>query len=68
MTALTDRTIGRRLLEAADTDIPRFLGFFTDTTTFRLGNNPTLTGAAAIAEWVGRYMHCGPRATGWWST
>jgi hypothetical protein len=51
-----DLTVARRLLEAADTDIPTFFGFFTDETAFRMGNSETVTGKDAIVAWVGQYL------------
>ncbi|MEV1292685.1 nuclear transport factor 2 family protein [Pseudonocardia sp. NPDC049635] len=51
-----DMTVARRLLEAADTDIPAFFEFFTPETEFRMGNSEVVTGKDAIMAWVGRYL------------
>ncbi|WP_181780946.1 nuclear transport factor 2 family protein [Pseudonocardia pini] len=51
-----DLTVARRLLQAADTDIAAFFGFFTDETRFRMGNSDIVTGRDAIMAWVGQYL------------
>jgi hypothetical protein len=51
-----DLTVARRLLEAADTDIAAFFGFFTGETRFRMANNEIVVGREAIMAWVGRYL------------
>ncbi|SRR5581483_4782943 len=51
-----DMTVARRLLEAADTDIAAFFGFFTDETRFRMANHEIVVGREAIMAWVGEYL------------
>jgi hypothetical protein len=51
-----DLTVARRLLEAADTDIVAFFGFFTDETQFRMGNSDVVVGKDNIMAWVGQYL------------
>lgn len=46
----------RELLEAADSDIVRFFGYFTDDCVFRLGNNDKVVGREAIQAWVADYL------------
>ncbi|WP_174187268.1 nuclear transport factor 2 family protein [Nocardia barduliensis] len=48
--------ITRNLLEAADTDIARFFGYFSEDCTFRMGNNDTIRGSRAIQDWVATYL------------
>ncbi|UGT61846.1 nuclear transport factor 2 family protein [Nocardia asteroides] len=48
--------ITRDLLDAADTDIARFFGYFSEDCTFRMGNNDTIRGSRAIQEWVAAYL------------
>ncbi|MCX5042369.1 nuclear transport factor 2 family protein [Aldersonia sp. NBC_00410] len=48
--------ITRDLLEAADTDIARFFGYFSEDCTFRMGNNDTIRGSRAIQKWVASYL------------
>jgi SnoaL-like domain len=57
MTTDTDQLVtARRILHATDNDIEAFLGFFTDTTVFRMGNAEPVIGREAITQWVGRYL------------
>jgi hypothetical protein len=51
-----DLTVARRLLQAADTDIAAFFGFFTDETQFRMGNADLVVGKDNIMAWVGEYL------------
>jgi limonene-1,2-epoxide hydrolase len=51
-----DMTVARRVLEAADTDIAAFFGFFSDETQFRMANNEIVVGREAIMAWVGEYL------------
>ena len=46
----------RELLEAADSDIAKFFGYFTDDCVFRLGNNDKVVGREAIQQWVAEYL------------
>jgi|GEM_PF-2053370 len=48
--------ITRALLEAADTDITRFFGYFSTNCSFRMGNYEVVRGNQAIAEWVATYL------------
>jgi ketosteroid isomerase-like protein len=48
--------VARRMLAAADSDIPRFFGFFTDDAVFRMGNNDPVTGRDAVVAWVSDYL------------
>jgi hypothetical protein len=45
-----------RILHAADTDVAAFLGFFTDTAFFRMGNSDPVIGREAITAWVAGYL------------
>lgn len=51
-----DFTVARRLLQAADTDIAAFFGFFTNETQFRMGNADLVVGKDNIMAWVGQYL------------
>ncbi len=51
-----DLTVARRLLQAADSDIAAFFGFFTPETQFRMGNADIITGSDDIMAWVGQYL------------
>lgn len=51
-----DLSVARRLLEAADTDIVAFFGFFTDETQFRMANADIVVGKDNIMAWVGQYL------------
>jgi hypothetical protein len=51
MTTDTDQLVtARRILHATDNDIEAFLGFFTDTTVFQMGNADPVIGREAIWE------------------
>lgn len=57
MTTGTDQlSTVRRILHATDNDIEEFLGFFSDTTVFRMGNADPVVGRDAISAWVGSYL------------
>jgi ketosteroid isomerase-like protein len=57
MTTETDQLPAvQRILHATDHDIEGFLGFFTDTTVFRMGSADQVVGREAIAQWVGGYL------------
>ena len=45
----------RRILWATDADVGEFLGFFTESTVFQMGNE-RVVGREAITEWVGGYL------------
>ena len=49
-------SIARDILHAGDDDIPRFLGFFTDGTTFRMANNEPVVGVDAIQGFLTDYL------------
>jgi ketosteroid isomerase-like protein len=55
-TMTTELETTRKLLEAADTDIAAFFGFFADDCVFRMGNNDTITGRDNIQSWVASYL------------
>jgi hypothetical protein len=45
-----------RILHATDNDIQKFLGFFTETTVFRMGNGELVVGRDAITQWTAGYL------------
>ncbi|WP_428339911.1 nuclear transport factor 2 family protein [Mycobacterium sp.] len=57
MTTDTDHLVtARQILDATDNDIEAFLGFFSDTTVFRMGSGDPVIGREAITTWIGRYL------------
>ncbi|HEY2199941.1 MAG TPA: nuclear transport factor 2 family protein [Mycobacterium sp.] len=57
MTTMTaELATPHKLLDAADTDLAAFFGFFADDCVFSMANNESVRGRDNIAAWVANYL------------
>jgi ketosteroid isomerase-like protein len=49
-------SLAHRVIEASDTDLEAFLGFFTDGTVFRMANGDAVVGRGKVQAWISGYL------------